>query len=266
MIRGLSTTLFGWEQRYRRDGVRRNTAEVLDDCATAGLDAVEIDPVPEVRAVLDARGLRVSGGYLGLPLGWGIDADTMQERVLPFAARLAAAGATEMVVNTNAREGLGKSWLRDPDRVRQLSADLGAISDRLAGTGLRLALHNHCSERDLALGELRAVLDCPDGRVGLCLDIGWAHVAGLDVPELAAVHGKRIVALHLRNQRGGVPTEDLLEGDLDVGSVVRGLVKGGYRGWMTLELWHPGGMVPSRSMLEDVRRSVDYVREAVARA
>ena len=60
-----------------------------------------------------------------------------------------------------------------------------------------------------------------------------------------------------------MPTEDLLEGDLDCAALLAGLP--GYSGWLTLELWHPESMTPRRSMVEDVRRSVEALRSLTAR-
>jgi sugar phosphate isomerase/epimerase len=67
----------------------------------------------------------------------------------------------------------------------------------------------------------------------------------------------------LRNQRGPVPTEDLLEGDLDLPAIVAALLGSGYRGWLSMELWHPAPTAAQRSMVEDVRRSVAYLRGLV---
>jgi sugar phosphate isomerase/epimerase len=77
-------------------------------------------------------------------------------------------------------------------------------------------------------------------------------------------HPERVYAFHFRNLRGGVPTEDLLDGELDIPAIVRAAVAAGYDGWLGLELWHPDGMEPQRSMVEDVRRSAALLRAAAA--
>lgn len=55
-------------------------------------------------------------------------------------------------------------------------------------------------------------------------------------------------------------TEDLLEGEVDIAAILRTAAAAGYEGWLALELWHPGGLQPLRSMTEDTKRSVDYLR------
>ena len=71
-------------------------------------------------------------------------------------------------------------------------------------------------------------------------------------------HPGRIRAVHPRNQRGTVPTEDLLEGNLDFAEVMEALH--GFGGWLTLELWHPQSMRPATSMVESTRRSAELLR------
>ena len=83
-------------------------------------------------------------------------------------------------------------------------------------------------------------------------------MAGPDPVGWLREHADRVRAVHLRNQRGGVPTEDLLDGDLDFADVMDAL--SGFDGWLTLELWHPESMQPTTSMVEATRRSADLLR------
>ena len=62
------------------------------------------------------------------------------------------------------------------------------------------------------------------------------------------------------------PRPLLREGDLDVSAIVAALVASGYDGWLSMELWHPASTGAQRSMVEDVRRSVDYLRRLVGQA
>ncbi len=55
----------------------------------------------------------------------------------------------------------------------------------------------------------------------------------------------------------------LLDGDLDVAALLD--APPGCTGWLTLELWHPETMTPQRSMIEDTRRSADFLQELAAR-
>lgn len=75
---------------------------------------------------------------------------------------------------------------------------------------------NHAAAFALAEGDLRSVVDFSDPLVGLCVDTGWAHTAGHDPIQWVLNYPERISAFHLRNQFGTTPTEDLLDGEINI--------------------------------------------------
>ncbi|MGO4274995.1 sugar phosphate isomerase/epimerase family protein [Paenibacillus sp. TAF58] len=112
---------------------------------------------------------------------------------------------------------------------------------------------------------MRSVVQFADKTVGLCVDTGWAHVAGCDPIAWVKLYPERIKAFHLRNQRGRVPVEDVTEGEIDISALLEAAAHANYGGWIALELWHPPETNPTRTMTENVQRSIAFLREIVAK-
>jgi sugar phosphate isomerase/epimerase len=256
---GIATALYGWMERFGRDGVEWDWNSLYAACAASGVDAVETDPTPAKRAILDRLSLGVSSSYVGMPLTPRFADLEVAERVLPIARRLADSGGRVLVVNADpvAGEASPKS---DADAARQ-GENLSRIADLVARLGLRVALHNHADSYDAAARDLSSVVDHADDGVGLCIDTGWAMTAGHDPCAWAREFSPRVLAVHLRNQRNAVPTDSLRDGDLDVDDFIAAL--DGFGGWLTLELWHPDAMTPRIGMREAVRESADLLRSLV---
>lgn len=262
-IRGFSSGLYGW---IERSILEHNTAEmnaVLRDCAQSGLDALEIDANRESLDKTLALPLKVSGMYWGSPLHepWG--RLRAANSVLPLVERLASAGATHFIANADPKGGWDQRLPKTEEELRYQGENLSRLADLVRP--LKLSLHNHGHTQDLALADLRSVIEYADATVGLCVDTGWACVAECDPVSWVLRYPERIFAVHLRNQRGSIPTEDLMEGDVDMHALMEALRTANYRGWLTLELWHPPETQPLRTMVEDVRRSIAYLRELIGR-
>lgn len=250
--------MYGWIERRVLERNEDAIDVILRDCAESGLDALEIDPSNENLEKTRSLHMRVSGSYWGGPLHEPWEALRADNVVLPMVERLLAVGATHFVVNADPKGGWDHRLEKTEDELRRQGENLSRLAELVRP--LKLSFHNHGHTQVLAEADLRSVIDYADSSVGLCVDTGWAHVAQCDPVAWATLHPDRIFAVHLRNQRGDVPTEDLLQGDIDMRAFVGALETAGYNGWLTLELWHPQETQPVRSMVEDVRRSIDYLR------
>jgi len=257
---GVATALYGWMERFARDGIDWDWDSLYGACARSGVGAVETDPTLAKRAVLDRLGLRVSASYIGMPLTPRFADLEVQDRVMPVAQRLAAAGGRVLVLNADARGG-GPAEPKTPSEVARQGENLSRIADLVAPLGLRIALHNHADHYDEAAQDLESVIVHSDDAVGLCIDTAWAMAAGHDPVDWAREHSARVLAVHLRDQSGKVPTDALGEGELDLAGLLEAL--DGYEGWLTLELWHPDTMTPRMGMVEAVRASATLLREAI---
>ncbi|HET7629470.1 MAG TPA: sugar phosphate isomerase/epimerase family protein [Bacillales bacterium] len=258
-ILGYSTNMYGWTERWKRDGKAPDWDAIFRACAEASLDAVEIDASSDKLALARSHGLRVSATYVGLPLHVpfaSIDAD---RNVRPFAERLAAAGGSDFLINADPLDWKQPAAKTESELMQQ-GENLSRIAEILKPYGLRLCMHNHAADRANAQGDLRSVTAYADPQVGLCVDIGWAHAAGCDPLAWARAHADRIFAFHFRNQVGVTPTEDLLEGEIDIAALMALPELNAYEGWLSLELWHPQSMQPKRTMTEDVRRSIRHLK------
>jgi len=256
---GVATALYGWMERYRRDGLEWDWPSLYGACAAAGVEAIETDPTPDKLAILRDLGLRVSSSYIGLPLAAPGAGEDLKASVLPVAERLAAAGGRVLTLNADPVPGAGP---RTEDDARRQGEQLSRAAELVRPLGLRIALHNHADRFEDARLDLASVVEHASAEVGLCIDAHWAAVAGHDPVTWARQHGDRVLSLHLRNGHGRVPTEDLDEGDVDVAALLAALPD--YTGWLTLELWHPDSMTPERSMGEDTRLAAGYLRGLVA--
>jgi inosose dehydratase len=257
--RGISTALYGWMERYRRDGVGWDWRRIYGDCAEAGVDAVETDPLPDKLAILQDLGLTVSSSYIGMELWRPLRPREIDEHVMPVAERLAAASGTTLVLNADLPIAPPPESALDP---RVQGANLSAIADAVAPLGVNVALHNHADNRSAAQRDLDSVVRWADSSVGLCIDTGWAVASGHDPVQWISQHAARVRALHLRTVAAdGLPGEDLTTGTPAVGPLLDAMP--GFDGWLILELWHPEPMQPRRSMIEAVRRSALLLRSII---
>lgn len=261
-ILGFSTGMYGWYERHWLDYKEEPSLdEIFRFCREAGMDAVEIDPLPEVVTLAKSYGLSISGSYVGLPLHES--SINIEETVLPIARRLAEAGGRDLLVNADPKGGWGVSLPKTEDEFKRQGDHLSRIASAAGALGLKVSMHNHADDKHNAEGDLRSVIEYSSPEVGLCIDTGWAHVAGFDPIEWIQKYPERIYAFHLRNQNGRIPTEDLISGDVNMQNLIRKLNKIDYNGWLAFELWHREDNHPRRSMVEDTRISIDYLKQAI---
>jgi inosose dehydratase len=90
-------------------------------------------------------------------------------------------------------------------QLEQKIAGLDAAGKFCRSAGIHLAYHNETAEESQSsLGELAALYQRTDPQyVSFLLDCGHAYQGGMDVPNFAAQHYKRIIGLHLRDYKNG---------------------------------------------------------------
>ncbi len=260
---GISTVMYGWTEKYwRQEDNEPAWGDIFKACAESGMDAVELDPSPHLVQLASEHGLSVSGSYLGLPLHE--KELQLRQHVVPFAEMLAEAGGRDLVINADQKGGFVSPLKKTEDEFKQQGENLSVIAEICKPYGLKASLHNHADDRHNAEGYLRSVIRYASADAGLCVDTGWALAAGIQPENWLASYPERIFSLHLRNQRGSVPAEDLLEGEIDIESFITTLHRIGYTGWLTLELWHREDTLPKRSLKEDTKLSAKFLERITA--
>lgn len=256
-IRGVSTALYGWMERFAREGIEWDWDSLYGACADAGVDAVETDPFPEKLAILHRLGLQVSSSYVGIPLTVPFGEIDLDGRILPTAERLAGAGGTTLLLNADPIDWTGGAG-KTVDEAKLQGENISRIAEHVKKLGLETALHNHSADHGDAQRDLESVVLHASEEVGLCIDTGWAVVAGHDPIEWALAYPSRVLAFHLRTNAGDAPAEDLTTGEPEIDVLLDAVPD--FTGWVGLELWHPPSMTPRGSMVDAVRRSAALVR------
>jgi sugar phosphate isomerase/epimerase len=54
-----------------------------------------------------------------------------------------------------------------------------------------------------------------------------------------------------------------MEGEVDIPDFIQALKDIDYSGWLSLELWHREDTFAKRTLKEDTRRSIQYLRELI---
>jgi inosose dehydratase len=267
-IFGYASNMYGWTERWKLDGRPQPHSwdELLRECAESGLDAVEIDASPEKLALARKYGLTVSASYLGLQIHEPFDVLNYEKEISPYAERLAAAGGKHLLLNADPWGSWTNPIPKKEEHFIRQGDNLSKIAHLIAPMGLTVSLHNHAADRYNAEGDLNSVVRYSDPAVGLCVDTAWASAAGCDPVAWIHSYPERIHYFHLRNQNGRWPTEDLLEGSINFQELIAAVKEIGYEGWLSLELWHPQEIKPVRSMIEDVTRSTQFLRELIQKA
>ncbi|REE70568.1 2-keto-myo-inositol dehydratase [Paenibacillus taihuensis] len=261
--KGFSTGLYGYQVEYWRDGKDPSMEEIFRTCAEAGMNALEIDPTPELLSLAKQFGLAVSGSYVGLQLHEPFESLNIEETVLPVAKRVAEAGGTDLVINADPKGGWDAPELKTDEEFKQQGVNLTRIAEAVRELGLKVSMHNHASDKHNAEGDLRSVIDYASAEVGLCVDTGWAHVAGMNPVDMLKAYPERIYAFHFRNQFGKVPSEDLSVGEVDMKELLEVASEIGYNGWLTFELLHEEATNAKQTLAEATASSIAFLSESM---
>jgi inosose dehydratase len=261
----VGTQLYGWGQVYQARGL--DLSEQLDDVlgavrecgyetAEGFLRAADPDDAPRFAARLQAHGLRPASLYAGGAFHEREQADRTIDTLLAAAPRAVTAGFTVLDVNP---DPIGRDKT-DAELATQAAA-LERLGSGLRALGMRLGVHNHDPEMRSGAREFHHNLQrtTPEN-VGLCLDTHWCYRGGADPLVLLEQYAGRVVSLHLRQSIDGVWSEDLGDGDIDYrpfAAFLRGIA---FAGPLLVELAIERGTPQTRDVIDNHRRSRDYVR------
>ena len=266
-------------------GLQLAPARVLDDMPALGVHSTEAGPpgfLPAdpaaARRLLDARGLRLIGGFVTAVLHEsGRRKDELAS--VKRQAEWLAAGGSELVVLAPALAQTGYSGaaeLADGD-WRQLFEGIDRVVEIADASGLSVAVHPHWGTAIERPNHIERFLEAT--RHALCLDTGHIALGGADPLEVARDAGARVRHVHLKDvdgslaarvRDGSVSYNDAVrdglfrplgEGVARIADVLRELGKTGYAGWYVLEQDVMLDREPAPGPPEWIARSAAYARK-----
>ena len=269
-------------------GLQLDRDRVLGEMVSLGITATEFGPegflpdAPADRArVLADAGMTAVGGFFPIVLHKA-EQDPLPAIERELEAYVAAGASTLVLSAVSGEQGYDDAPVLSDAEWATLFENLDRAQRAAAAVGVVATLHPH----------LGTVVETPEAvarvvagsTIGLCLDTGHFTLAGGDPIDLVREHAGRIVHAHLKDvslavaqrvrdgevdYREGVRLgmyQALGEGDARIGEIVDALVNAGYDGWYVLE---QDTVVENEAdaavALENARKSVEFIRAAVAR-
>ncbi|MFJ2960767.1 TIM barrel protein [Streptomyces collinus] len=223
-----------WGVWFPEDEQQVPYTRFLDELALAGYEWLELGPYgylptdpQRLKAELDARGLKVSGGTafgaLHRPGAW----DEMLAHVRRVAALTAAAGAHHLVfIPPMYRDEKTGAFTEPPELTPEQWAGFGRAADRLGRLlreeyDVRLVVHPHADSHIQTQAEIERLLNESDSRyTNLCLDTGHVAYGGGDNLDLIRRFGDRVGYVHIKQMDPEILAQVAAE-DLSFGEAVQ---------------------------------------------
>lgn len=199
--------------------------------ATWSVPAVDAFDLPAMKAAIQASGMQCAGIYTP---GWGgRDAGEVREHARAIAKCVGyaqALGAHHVTATGAEPRGAAGAQARVIDCVRQ-------VLDQIpADCRVKLTLEPHYGNALQQPEDFEQVLEAiPDARVGVCVDTGHFHSAGVDQVALIQRFGPRVYAVHLKDHLGTVSV-GIGRGEVDLPRIIAALRAEEYSGDLTVEL------------------------------
>ena len=272
----------GWGHQMTPD-------RVLTEMAELGLGATEFGPLgflpvePADRAAALAKhGMEAVGGFFPIIL-YKDDFDPLPA-VLTELESYSASGAKTLVLSADT--GLDGYDTKRPELDAAgwatMFKNLERIKDAAAALGVTAVLHPHVGTMVETEADVLQILN--GSTIKFCLDTGHMIIGGTDPVAFVAKHADRVAHSHLKDvnlevasrvQSGEITYyEGILEGmyvplgtgDVDVRSIVRGLLSAGYDGWFVLEQDNVINEEPvvGAGPFADAKASVEFIRAVAA--
>lgn len=193
--------------------------------------AVKVFDLAGVQAMLTASGMRCAGVYC--PCWGGRDDAEVEVRAEAIAA---CVGFAETLGGDHVTS-TGASPRGEPGALDRVIACVRSVLGRVrADTPVRMTVEPHLGNVLEQADDFDRVLSAvPDPRLGLCVDTGHFHSAGVDTSAFLRRHAARLYNVHLKDHIGSVSV-GIGRGEVDLAAVVAVLKEIGYAGGLTVEL------------------------------
>ena len=260
----VGSNVYGWGQYAQREHKPLNIEDVISALRDTGYDYLEsyLDLArPEENGrfadQLRAKGLKPVSLYTGARLHEADKAGETVAKVLAAAEVARRAGFT--VLSCNA-DPIGRE--KSDEELKTQASALSELGKGLKALGFQLGVHQHMPEMANHGREFHHVFDHTKPTVvGWCYDVHWVWKGGVKPLEALAQYGQRVVTWHLRQSRNGIWWEDLDAGDVDYPSVARYAIDHRLARRFSVELALESGTQITRSVIENHRRSREFVRQ-----
>jgi inosose dehydratase len=254
---------YGWGQYAQRDKKKLDVEEVISALRDGGYDYLEhtmnVDQPDEnakFAAQLKAKGLQPVSLYTGARVHEAAQASAVVARILAAAKVCQQAGFR--VISCNA-DPIGRE--KTDEELKTQAAALSELGEGLNALGLKLGMHHHMPEMANHAREFHYNFEhTKPAVVGFCYDVHWVWKGGVMPLDALKQYGDRVVTWHLRQSRDGVWWEDLDTGDVDYEAVAQYAKANGLPRRFTVELAIEGATKITRSVVENHRRSREFVR------
>ncbi len=206
---------------------------------------------PAARRKLQQTGLTFFGMHVFLPRRYYDPATNLPPASLyrQLAPSGAALGAHHLI--------LSGAPAKTREELEHKIAGLDAAGKFCKTAGIRLAYHNETAEESQStLGELGALYARTNPEyVSFLLDCGHAYQGGMDVPQFAAQHYRRIIGLHLRDYKDGKQVV-LGQGGFPLAALAANLRRVHWSGWVLNE----------EERLDGSKHGVEFMKPALQAA
>ena len=254
---------YGWGQYAQRDKKQFDVEEVISALRDTGYDYLETTmnvAQPEENGKfaeqLKAKGLRPVSLYTGARLHEAATAGAVVARTLAAAKVCRQAGF--QVISCNA-DPIGRE--KTDEELKTQAAALAELGGGLNAFGLKLGVHQHMPEMANHAREFHYDFDHTKPTVvGWCYDVHWVWKGGVMPLDALQQYGNRVVTWHLRQSRNGIWWEDLDAGDIDYEAVAKYARAHSLARRFSVELAIEPGTKITRSVVENHRRSREFVR------
>jgi len=182
-------------QLYTLRTLKQTPDEIFAAVAAIGYAGVELAgtyglPAAELRARLEAHGLRVVSAHVALD---------MLEDDLPSVIRYQKVLGNDTLVVPWVSEALRS---KSSEGWKALGRRIDTLGRRCDHAGMRLFYHNH--DFEMAIVDGRPAIDwllenAATAGVGWEMDVAWAQFGGQDVPALLARYAGRCARLHAKD-------------------------------------------------------------------
>ncbi|MGA2748364.1 MAG: TIM barrel protein [Verrucomicrobiota bacterium] len=259
----VGSNIYGWGQYAQRDHKSLDVEGVMSALRDAGYDYLEsfLDigrPEENGRFAdqLRAKGLQPISLYTGARLHEGGEAKDAVGKVLTAAKVCQQAGFSVLCCNPDPidRE-------KTDDELRTQASALTDLGEDLNSLGMKLGVHQHMPAMANHAREFHYEFrHTKPGVVGWCYDVHWVWKGGVMPLDGLKEYGERVVTWHLRQSRDGIWWEELDNGDIDYVAVAKYAKEHKLARRFTVELALEPGTKITRSVVENHRRSREFVR------